>query len=321
MLKVKKLQSIVFFVALSVLLFLGTIIAQAQDLPEHWESVDIGDVAAPGSATFEDDVFTVKGSGADIWFFEDAFHFAYQPAQGDCEIYAYVASVEPTAPDAKACVMIRETLDAGSAFAMTVTTPGPGFGTYFQRRPFEYSNCDHTNLDHGIPAPVWLKLIREGNTFTASFSVDGESWNTVEPAEIEMAEDIYIGLGVCAHNNDGSLCETIFENVVVDPGIDYTTSVNDLPAVVNPEGYQLNQNYPNPFNPSTNISFSVTKQSKVKLSVWNTLGEKVATLVDDVRTVGEYTVSFDASNVPSGVYFYKLEAGNINETKKMLFLK
>ena len=68
MLKVKKLQSRLLFVALSVLLCFGNVIVQAQNLPDHWESVDIGDVAAPGSAIFEDDVLIVKGSGADIWF-------------------------------------------------------------------------------------------------------------------------------------------------------------------------------------------------------------------------------------------------------------
>ena len=319
MLKVKKLQSILLFVAFSVLLCLGTVVAQAQDLPEHWESQDIGDVATPGSATFQNDVFTLKGSGADIWSWEDAFHFAYQPGKGDCEISAYVSSVDQTAPDAKACVMIRETLDANSAFAMAVTCPGPGVGTYFQRRPVADEECDHTNLNHNKPAPVWIKLVREGSTFSAYFSEDGETWNTCEPAEIEMAEDIYIGLGVCAHNNDGSLCEATFENVVVDPGIDYS-SINDL-QVVSPEGYQLYQNYPNPFNPSTNIEFLIPQKEHVTITVFNLFGQRVATVIDKDLQRGTHTVTFDGSGLASGIYIYQMKSGAYVESKKLVLLK
>ena len=324
MLKVKNLQSILLFVALSALLCLGTIIAQAQDLPEHWESVDIGDVAAPGSATFEGDVFIVNGSGADIWFQEDAFHFAYQPGQGDCEIFAYVSSVGQTAGDAKACIMIRETLDANSAFAMAVTCPGPGFGTYFQRRPAAGAGCDHTNLDHGKSAPVWLKLVREGNTFTAYFCGDGEPWKTVAPATIEMAEDIYIGLGVCAHNNDGSLCETIFESVVVDPGIDYPVSINDFDQsaqVVSSEGYQLNQNYPNPFNPTTTIKYHLQKPGNIILTLYNLAGQELETLVNEFQTAGEHEINWQPKGLPGGIYFYRLQAGDFSETKKLILQK
>lgn len=99
-----------------------------------------------------------------------------------------------------------------------------------------------------------------------------------------------------------------------------TTSVSNKETAV-PSEYALSNNYPNPFNPSTSISFSVPKPSRVRLTVWNTLGVKVATLVDEVRTAGEHTVRFDASNLSSGVYFYRFDAGSIRYAKKMLFLK
>ena len=324
MLKIKKLQSISLFVALSALLCLGAISAQAQDLPEPWQSVDIGDVAAAGSATFQNDVFTLNGSGADIWSTDDAFHFAYQPGKGDCEISAYVASVAQTATDAKACVMIRESLDPSSPFAMAVTCPGPGVGTYFQRRPEWYAECDHTNLDHGHPAPVWIKIKREGNSFSAFWCDDGVTWNTVDPAEIEMPEDILIGLGVCAHNNDGSLCEAVFENIVVDPG--NPTSIKELSTIVSPEGYQLNQNYPNPFNPTTTISYNIPQANHVVLKVYDIQGKEITTLVNEQKSSGQHHISWDGKdnnglNVTSGLYVYKLIAGDVVKSNKMILVK
>jgi hypothetical protein len=85
--------------------------------------------------------------------------------------------------------------------------------------------------------------------------------------------------------------------------------------------FKLEQNYPNPFNPTTNITYSVIKSDKVKLSVYNILGNEVAVLVDGSKAVGTYTISFDALNLPSGVYFYKLETGNNLLVKKMMLLK
>jgi hypothetical protein len=88
-----------------------------------------------------------------------------------------------------------------------------------------------------------------------------------------------------------------------------------------PERFVLSQNYPNPFNPATHIAFSIPTQNRVRLSVWNALGEKVTTLVDELRPAGKYTAPFNASEFSSGVFFYKLEAGSYTLTKKMLFLK
>jgi hypothetical protein len=88
-----------------------------------------------------------------------------------------------------------------------------------------------------------------------------------------------------------------------------------------PLKYQLSQNYPNPFNPSTTINFSLPQLESVNLSVFNILGQKVATLVDGKLTAGSYTASFKADKFASGVYFYRLQAGNFVETKKMMLVK
>jgi hypothetical protein len=88
-----------------------------------------------------------------------------------------------------------------------------------------------------------------------------------------------------------------------------------------PSEYKLHQNYPNPFNPVTTISFDLQKNSHVQLTVYNSLGQEVATLVDKNMTVGYKGIVWDASNMPSGTYFYTIKAGEYNETKKMVLLK
>lgn len=91
--------------------------------------------------------------------------------------------------------------------------------------------------------------------------------------------------------------------------------------VLVPVEFNLAQNYPNPFNPSTIISFSIPQASNVNLSVFNILGEKVATLISEIKDAGSYEVEFNPTNLTSGIYIYKLEAGSFNSFKKMMLLK
>jgi hypothetical protein len=88
-----------------------------------------------------------------------------------------------------------------------------------------------------------------------------------------------------------------------------------------PNMYVLEQNYPNPFNPSTTISFGIENKSNVNLTVINLIGEQVAVVLNEEMESGYHQVQFNATNLPSGVYFYQLKAGNFVETKKMVLLK
>jgi hypothetical protein len=85
--------------------------------------------------------------------------------------------------------------------------------------------------------------------------------------------------------------------------------------------FSLEQNYPNPFNPSTEIRFDVAHQGAVSLKVYDVLGQEIATLVNETKMPGEYTVRWDASEFPSGIYFYRLVAGNFSETKKLALVR
>jgi hypothetical protein len=91
------------------------------------------------------------------------------------------------------------------------------------------------------------------------------------------------------------------------------------PGVVT--SYSLDQNYPNPFNPSTTITYSIPKSDRVKLTVYNVLGNQVAVLVDQTQSQGTYTKTFNAQNLASGIYFYKLETGSTVMAKKMMLIK
>ena len=88
-----------------------------------------------------------------------------------------------------------------------------------------------------------------------------------------------------------------------------------------PGAFRLGQNYPNPFNPSTRIDFDLSRQSHVKLEVYNTLGQSVALVINEVRQAGHYSVGFDGGNLGSGVYFYRLQAGGFVQTRKLVVLR
>jgi hypothetical protein len=99
-----------------------------------------------------------------------------------------------------------------------------------------------------------------------------------------------------------------------------STDVENQSSLV-PAAMNLEQNYPNPFNPSTTISYSLSKASYVKLSVYNVLGKELITLADGFQTAGNHSARFLASNMASGVYFYRLEAGGYTAMKQMLLIK
>jgi hypothetical protein len=114
---------------------------------------------------------------------------------------------------------------------------------------------------------------------------------------------------------------------ITSEGINYwTEDVNLIVTGVNdiydqPTEYYLYQNYPNPFNSSSKIKYSIPKSSQVSLKIFNTLGEELETLVNEEKPVGTYEVNWNAVNIPSGVYFYQLKAGEYIHTKKMILIK
>ncbi|MBK7865852.1 MAG: T9SS type A sorting domain-containing protein [Ignavibacteriales bacterium] len=111
---------------------------------------------------------------------------------------------------------------------------------------------------------------------------------------------------------------------LIQKDLDGTTKIYDLLNEVLigvPEKFELNQNFPNPFNPTTSISFSLPVSGVVSLKVYNTMGEEVATLVNETREAGSYEIKFDATKITSGIYFYTLTSGEFKMTKKLVLMK
>ena len=102
--------------------------------------------------------------------------------------------------------------------------------------------------------------------------------------------------------------------------IDNLVGIND-PVSEIPNAFSLNQNYPNPFNPETNISFNIAKTTRVRLAVYDILGKEVSVLKDEIMNAGKYSLRFDASNLRSGVYYYKLISNEFTDSKKMILVK
>ncbi len=129
---------------------------------------------------------------------------------------------------------------------------------------------------------------------------------------------VFVGTSTEANNlvESGFLANRLLRGPVVSVAAD-----EELPLT-----FSLSQNYPNPFNPSTTIRFEISSRSKVELRVWNILGQHIATLVNEQKEPGRYTVEWDGRNdegahVSSGVYFYRLRATEYVEIKKLILLK
>lgn len=118
---------------------------------------------------------------------------------------------------------------------------------------------------------------------------------------------------VKAYNSSG---ESDYSNIMQVYLITGVEKLNGIPA-----NFELNQNYPNPFNPSTKIQFSLARSTKVKLNVYNLLGKEIVKLIDRELPASTYSVNFNANNLPSGIYFYRITAGDFVKTRKMLLIK
>jgi hypothetical protein len=131
---------------------------------------------------------------------------------------------------------------------------------------------------------------------------------------------------ICDINNDGD--DEIYRNagymytseVHIYHVVNDATGINDDNSQI-PSSFRLYPAYPNPFNASTTIQYDLVKNSPVEISIYNIMGQKIETLVDQRQEAGHHQVIWDASYVSSGIYFYKITAGDFTETKKMVLIK
>ncbi|MBT8387195.1 MAG: T9SS type A sorting domain-containing protein [Ignavibacteria bacterium] len=164
-----------------------------------------------------------------------------------------------------------------------------------------------------VPPPAWIHLQHPTLGIVEPLGED-----TLVVQFHAMMEDTTAEVVIKVFSND--LNQPVFEIPVIIEMLENLVTGsgnNDF----SPQDFALEQNYPNPFNPSTTIRYSIRESTLVSIKVYDVLGTEVVTLVNEVKPAGKYTISFDASTIASGIYFYKLKAGSFVETRKMILLK
>jgi hypothetical protein len=152
------------------------------------------------------------------------------------------------------------------------------------------------------------RRVSEGNWDSIAF-IEGNG-NSNSPKEYSFSDkDLFAG---------GSKFQYRLKQIDNDGSFEYSDVVE---VEIVPDQYELSQNYPNPFNPSTTIQFSLPKQSQLKINLYNMLGEQLATIAEGMYESGNHKVTFNASNLPSGTYVYRLESSEFVQVKKMILLK
>ncbi len=184
---------------------------------------------------------------------------------------------------------------------------------------------------------VWTVCSKMGMTYLPpksllrfdGFSADGTYMNFTpgDPRDSSnprwsLTHQLRRGVGLWLQPNDADGPDTFLWGAVINGKIygNTITAVAEKPSF-QPLGFSLGQNYPNPFNPSTTITFSLPARSFVHLKIFDVLGKEVATIVSEELTGGNYSRQWNATGVPSGVYFYRLQAGSYTETKRLLLLR
>ena len=185
-------------------------------LPIGWSQADIGAVSAAGSASVTNGVWTVKGSGADIWGTADEFHYAWVPSTGPenfFEITARVTNVENVDRWTKVGLMIRSSQAANAPQAAIFVTPSSEKGIVFQRRQTTGA-ASLSTTGPSITAPVWLKLILAPTAVRAYYRTGTGPWTFVGQDEIRLSDTMLLGLAVTSHK-DGTLAAGTFDNVSI----------------------------------------------------------------------------------------------------------
>ena len=191
-------------------------------LPGGWIDADIGGPAHAGSAAYNanSSEWTLAGGGSDIWNQSDQFNFASESVSGDGAMVTGVTSVGNTDYWAKAGVMIRDSSAPNSIFVDLVGTPSQGVS--FQYRNATGGSCAYT-VTWSLPPlsesnPLWLKLVKNGSTYSGYYSISGSNWTLVGTANVNLTNSNYLtGMAVTAHNNGESNTAT-FVDTAFYPG-------------------------------------------------------------------------------------------------------
>ncbi len=234
------------------------------------------------------------------------------------EIYVkvrFMTEGTPTTNDQfHVCVKVDPAFLTNLAVHTVVSAPGQIGDFWFQ-----------TNESNGVPSAAvaydtwhWQKIVVDGNSVSVTAWADGEAMPDTATYSYEALTNTeaptFILVGVTDDDSSSVQVGGVWYNET-PAGLEIS---DEAPIATR---FELGQNYPNPFNPTTHIRFNIPETANTKLTVFNVMGEKVATLVNSVMQAGGHTVSWNASSMPTGVYFYQLESANFSQTKKLLLVK
>jgi glucose/arabinose dehydrogenase/regulation of enolase protein 1 (concanavalin A-like superfamily) len=252
-------------------------------LPSPWVDADVGDVGAWGTASSSSGMFTVKGAGADIGGTTDAHHFVYQALNGDGQITARINSLQNTDPNAKAGLMIRDSLNPNSINFSLLATPTAAGGMVFETRSTASGNTSTTSAVTNIAAPYWLRLQRQGSRIIAYWSANGTTWSDITTSTVNLSVNSYMGLAVSSHSKT-TLTTATFDNVELIAG-------GNSPPLID----ILYPGHSGIFSGTINVTTNVSDAdgiSKVEFYIDNTL---VAT-----DTTSPYAYSWDSTQYSNG---------------------
>jgi hypothetical protein len=189
-----------------------------------------------------------------------------------------------------------------TVYSNTYTVPGTGMQYIDLTTPFYW---DGSNL--------LIEICFQNTSYTTATVVNGTTISGMEWTEYHDLSTACSYTGFTAGTAQTARANVCF---VIAPATGISPISNTIPTV-----YSLSQNYPNPFNPTTKINFAIPKQGFVTLKIYDVLGREVRTLVNEVKSAGQFSVDFNASEFSSGVYFYRLESNGFSDIKRMMLIK
>ncbi len=270
-----------------------------------WRTTDVGAVAVPGEAAYNYGVFTVRGSGNDIWAKADAFRIVYQSLEGDVDIRARVVSLTNTNPWAKAGVMIRNSTDRSSKHAMTVITPGNGVSFQYRK------DAAGASVASGVAgsAPHWVRVVRQGNTFTSYTSTDGTNWSVVgNPVTIQMNSRVIVGLVITSHN-PGTLGTVAMTDVSVSAPV-VAASVGEALIFEDEDTFDV---YPNPVgSEQLNVRFFNNSDIERSVEIVSLTGNVV---YQNIIPEGSASIQVDIRNLSAGAYVVRVSENDKVRTR------
>lgn len=150
-----------------------------------------------------------------------------------------------------------------------------------------------------------------------------EYWLFITPTDSLWGETRFLaaGFGLVAHWGEPGPFYHLTGAIIDSVQFGFIVDIKDRQEEIFPEAIRLSQNYPNPFNPNTTIEYQLNRFAWVVLEIYNSLGQKIRTIVNELQPPGNYKMQFEASHLPSGVYYYRIQAGHFSNQKKMLLVK